>query len=72
MADREKSLSEPTLRAAAIAAYNTGDGNAVTNIAKGLAPEASTTGGDYSTDVQRRAGVLIAQFVDQGGRSEVT
>lgn len=48
-------LSGDALYAAGIAAYNTGEGNVIRNLAQGKPAEVSTHGGDYATDVVKRA-----------------
>lgn len=55
-------LSGTALWNAAIAAYNTGPATVLMAIAAGRSPEITTTGGDYATDVVRRASNLAAEF----------
>lgn len=55
-------LSGDALWKAAIAAYNTGEGNVLMAIAAGKSPDTTTAGGDYSGDVLSRANDLAAQY----------
>lgn len=55
------------LQAAAVAAYNTGLGNVIRNLALGLHAEASTTGGDYTGDTLNRQAKVIAAYMAAGG-----
>lgn len=60
-------LAGKALQGAAVAAYNTGPSNVVRNLALGLTPEASTTGGDYTGDTMKRQSDLIARYTAGGG-----
>ncbi len=55
-------LQGDPLIAAATAAYNTGEGNVLMNLAAGLSPDATTTGGDYAGDVAGRAAVASENY----------
>ena len=55
-------LSGDALTQAALAAYNTGMGNVLYSIAAGLSPDATTTQGNYATDVAQRASQLASEF----------
>lgn len=60
-------LSGNALTAAALAAYNTGQGNVLVSVAMGLDPDTTTAPGptkspDYSSDVLRRAEELLASY----------
>jgi hypothetical protein len=55
-------LSGAKLWEAAIAAYNTGEGNVLRSIAVGKSPEFTTAGGDYLTDVSKRASTIAAAY----------
>lgn len=55
-------LIDDALIAAATAAYNTGEGNVLLNLAAGLSPDFTTTGGNYAADVGGRAQVASAAF----------
>lgn len=60
-------LAGVSLQAAAVAAYNTGPGNVIRNLALGLPAEASTSGGDYTADAMRRQGEMLARYQQAGG-----
>lgn len=47
---------------AAVAAYNTGAGNVLRNLAAGLPAEFTTTGGDYTSDVVARATTAAQKY----------
>lgn len=55
-------LMNSALWSAAIAAYNTGEGNVLRALAVGKSPEYTTAGGDYLTDVSARAAGVATQF----------
>lgn len=55
-------LDGDALLTAAIAAYNTGEGNVLRNLAVGLAAEHTTTGGDYASDVQDRIASALSTY----------
>lgn len=65
-------LTGRDLQAAAIAAYNTGPGNVIRNLALGLTAEASTTGGDYTADALNRQANLLARYTAAGGGAPTT
>jgi hypothetical protein len=67
-------LVAPLLYEAAIAAYNTGEGNVLISVAAGKPPDVTTAGssrsggrGDYSADVARRAYELASAFTKLSG-----
>ncbi len=60
-------LTGTALQAAAVAAYNTGPGNVIRNLALGMRAEASTTGGDYTGDTLNRQAKVIAAYMAAGG-----
>jgi hypothetical protein len=60
-------LTGRALIGAAVAAYNTGPGNVIRNIALGAPAEASTTGRDYTADTLRRQDEALARFQSAGG-----
>lgn len=60
-------LAGQALIGAAVAAYNGGPGNVIRNLALGLPAEASTTGGDYTTDTINRMNSTIARYQQAGG-----
>jgi hypothetical protein len=64
-------LTGTPLVAAAVAAYNTGPGNVIRNLALGLSAEASTTGGDYTADTIRRRDEVASRFTAAGGGAVV-
>lgn len=47
---------------AAIAAYNTGEGSVIRNLAAGRPAEFTTAGGDYASDVADRASALAGKY----------
>lgn len=55
-------LTGTALWEAAIAAYNTGEGNVLKNLAVGRPAQFTTAGGDYVTDVSRRASNVATQY----------
>lgn len=55
-------LSGMSLWQAAIAAYNTGAGNVLRNLAAGRPAEFTTTGGDYTSDVVARATTAAQKY----------
>jgi hypothetical protein len=55
-------LSGVDLWTAAIAAYNTGEGNVIANLAAGKPAEFTSAGGDYATDVADRASGLAGKY----------
>lgn len=55
-------LSGSALWEAAIASYNTGEGNVLKNLAAGKPAQVTTAGGDYVTDVNRRASNVATQY----------
>lgn len=55
-------LSSGRLWEAAIAAYNTGEGNVLKSLAAGKSPQITTAGGDYLTDVAARATNIANKF----------
>lgn len=58
-------LTGADLLEAAIAAYNTGEGNVVKSINAGMPPDTTTTGGDYSADVIAKASDYTNAFTGQ-------
>jgi len=63
-------LSGDALLRAGLAAYNTGEGNVLKSVAAGMAPDRTTTGADYGTDVIERAQALASRFVAEGGSAQ--
>jgi hypothetical protein len=64
-------LEGDELMRAAVAAYNTGEGNVAKSVANGLDPDSTTAEGNYSRDVFSVAAQLAARFLGAGGSSEV-
>jgi len=55
-------LTGSSLWTAAIAAYNTGEANVLMNLAAKKPAEFTTWGGDYASDVTRRASAVAAKY----------
>ena len=58
----KKPLSADTILSAAIASYNTGEGNVRNSLKAGKHPDTTTTGGDYSRAVLARVPTIEAAF----------
>ena len=55
-------LSGDALNKAAIAAYNTGEGNVLKSLAAGAAPDVTSTGANYSSDVLAKVSSMVNAF----------
>ena len=55
-------LKGDLLTRAAVAAYNTGEGNVLMSVAAGVEPDATSTGGDYGESVLASALDYVTRF----------
>jgi len=62
---RVPGLPEQALLAAAVAAYNAGEGTVVKALQAGQSPDSHTANGNYGSDVTARAAALEASFVSK-------
>lgn len=55
-------LTGDVLLAATLAAYNTGELNALRSVAAGVSPDTTTTGGGYGQDALAKIAVMLSEF----------